>query len=157
MEMLISIGDRLREERERLGLNQTDFAALAEKAGVQGTTRQSQSNYEKGKQMPGAPYLAAIAIAGADVQFVLTGVRSANLKAVLAGTSAQGEGSPDGDELSPREAALVDNYRAANEDSKKALEKTSAALAQHSITGVMTGVMAMGEAAMLGRRKRKAG
>ena len=63
--------ERLREERKRLKLNQTQLAALA------GTTKNSQLNYEKGNVCPNAEYLAAIAAAGVDVQYVLTGQRSA--------------------------------------------------------------------------------
>lgn len=69
MEASVSIGGRLREVREGLGMNQTDFAALA------GATRQTQSNYEKGERVPDALYLAAIAAAGGDVRYILTGIR----------------------------------------------------------------------------------
>jgi transcriptional regulator with XRE-family HTH domain len=65
----VSIGDRLREERERLRLNQTDFAALG------GVGRKSQFNYEEGERQPDAAYLAAIANAGVDATYVLTGNR----------------------------------------------------------------------------------
>ena len=61
--------DRLREERERLALSQQ---ALAEKCGV---TARSQRNYESGERNPDSAYLAAIAAAGADVLYVLTGER----------------------------------------------------------------------------------
>lgn len=73
MEIFISIGERLREIRKAMGLSQADFAEIAARAGVPGATRQSQANYEKGKQMPAAAYLAAIGLAGADVQYILTG------------------------------------------------------------------------------------
>ena len=65
-----SIGDRLREERERLGMNQSDFAEAA------GTTRKSQFNYETNERRPDAEYLAAAAVKGADVQYIVTGHRS---------------------------------------------------------------------------------
>jgi len=64
----VTIGNRLKEERARIGMNQPDFAALA------GTTKKSQITYEKGV-MPDAAYLAAVAGAGADVQYIVTGVR----------------------------------------------------------------------------------
>ena len=63
--------ERLKEERKRLKMNQTQFAELA------GTTKNSQLNYEKGNVCPSATYLAAIAAVGVDVQYVLTGQRSA--------------------------------------------------------------------------------
>ncbi|HFV9258216.1 helix-turn-helix domain-containing protein [Enterobacter cloacae] len=65
------IGMRLREERERLGLSQ---AALGEVGGVKKLT---QLNYEKGERSPDASYLYAISKFGADVQFIVTGIRSA--------------------------------------------------------------------------------
>lgn len=67
----MGIGDRLKQERERLGLNQTDFAAKA------GASKNTQYNYEKGERSPDANYLAAAATLGVDVLFVLTGERKA--------------------------------------------------------------------------------
>ena len=64
------ICDRLREVREALGLSQQ---ALAERCGI---TARSQRNYESGERLPDAAYLAAIAAAGADVLYILTGQRS---------------------------------------------------------------------------------
>lgn len=66
----MTIGERLREERERLGFSQPAFAGLAE------TTKKSQIDYEKDSTQPKAGYLAAISKAGADVQYIVTGVRS---------------------------------------------------------------------------------
>ena len=66
----MSIGDRIREERERLGFNQIDFG----EAGKVG--RKSQFNYESGDRFPDALYLADIAEIGADVLYVVTGIRS---------------------------------------------------------------------------------
>lgn len=70
-EFFVSIGERLREERERLGFTQPAFAGLAE------TTKKSQIDYEKDATQPKAGYLAAIAKVGADVQYIVTGTRSA--------------------------------------------------------------------------------
>ena len=64
-----SIGDRLREEREQLGFNQTAFGAVG------GVQKQAQLKYEKGERFPGADYLEAVAKVGADVQYIVTGVR----------------------------------------------------------------------------------
>lgn len=93
MNLMGSIGYRLREERERLGLNQSDFA---EKAGA---TRKSQFNYETDARRPDADYLAAIAAAGADVFYILTGQRTSAAPAESA--------LPDGDRV------LLDNFHAA--------------------------------------------
>lgn len=67
----MSIGERLKEERERLGFTQPAFAGLAE------TTKKSQIDYEKNLTQPKAGYLAVIARVGADVQYIVTGERSA--------------------------------------------------------------------------------
>ncbi len=75
MEILISIGRRLREVREMAKKSQPEFAAIAAEAGVPGATRQSQANYEKGKQSPSALYLAALAAKGYDMQYVITGIK----------------------------------------------------------------------------------
>lgn len=69
MEEKVSIGRRLREERERLGLNQD----------VLGVTPQSQRKYEKGESTPGADYLANFAAKGGDVLYVITGARAAGV------------------------------------------------------------------------------
>lgn len=65
-----SIGSRLREERDRLGASQEEFAAIA------GASRKSQIRYETDDRSPDGLYLAAIAKRGADVGFILTGSRS---------------------------------------------------------------------------------
>lgn len=67
----MTISRRLLEERKRLKMNQTDFAEKA------GTTKKSQIEYEKERLPAFATYLAAIAAVGVDVQYVLTGQRSA--------------------------------------------------------------------------------
>lgn len=109
---MLNIGDRLREERERLGLNQADFGALSDVA------KTSQFNYESGKRMPDAAYLAAIAANGADVLYILTGQRMGAVS--NAPTPA----------LKPDEAALLDNYRHSPPEAQAAIKATSALLAQ---------------------------
>ena len=64
-----SIGERLREERERLGFNQTAFGAIG------GVLKQAQLKYEKSERFPDAAYLEAVAKVGADVQYIVTGER----------------------------------------------------------------------------------
>jgi len=62
----MGIGARLREERERLGLNQEGFGQLG------GVRKQAQLLYEKDERKPDSDYLVAVAAAGVDVLFVLT-------------------------------------------------------------------------------------
>lgn len=64
-----TIGSRLREERERLGLSQTDFAALGS------ASKHSQIDWEGDKSAPNARFLASIGEAGADVGYIVTGAR----------------------------------------------------------------------------------
>jgi len=63
----VSIGSRLREERKRLGLTQEALGQLGS------VRRQAQLLYEKDLFVPDANYLAAIAAAGVDVLYVITG------------------------------------------------------------------------------------
>jgi transcriptional regulator with XRE-family HTH domain len=77
------LGDRLREERERLGLAQ---GALAERAGV---TRKTQYSYEQGVGSPDAQYLVSAAGVGIDVVYVLTGARGGPEVAELFRAAAQ--------------------------------------------------------------------
>jgi transcriptional regulator with XRE-family HTH domain len=63
------LGDRLREERERLSLNQNEMADAG------GVKRNSQGNYENGRQHPDAAYLLGAANVGVDVFYVLFGQR----------------------------------------------------------------------------------
>lgn len=87
--VLLKIGDRLKEERLRLGFNQADFAAVG------GVAKTSQFNYEKGDRSPDAVYLAKVLQAGADVLYIVSG-RRVPAEAVL----------------DPAEASLLSRYRA---------------------------------------------
>lgn len=71
------ISERLKTEREGLGLSQQ---ALADRLGI---SLRSQQNYEKGDRSPDANYLSAIAAAGADVRYILTGQRDGPAPMVL--------------------------------------------------------------------------
>lgn len=107
MSNLLRIGERLKEERERLGINQTDFATLGE------SSRKTQFNYETGERVPDAAYLSSIAEAGADVLYILTGTRSATMQSI-----------------SPRQRALLDNYEHSDDQGKTIIEGTAFTAAQ---------------------------
>lgn len=66
--------ERLREERERLGLNQTAFAAVV------GATRKTLFNWESGAGSPTAEALEAWARHGLDPLYVITGQRAGGVK-----------------------------------------------------------------------------
>lgn len=109
----MTIGDRLRAERERLGLSQTALATHA------GTSKQVQISYEKGKTFPNAEYLAVFAELGADINYVVTGKQNLTPPP-----------PPPVIVLTPREEALIDNYRHTAEAGKRAIEATGATLAR---------------------------
>lgn len=71
MDHLVTTGERLREERNRLGLSQPAFGLAG------GVTKKTQGLYESGDRVPDAGYLTAIASEGADIQYIVTGIRSA--------------------------------------------------------------------------------
>lgn len=104
--------ERLREERNRLGFSQADFAEIG------GVQRLAQINYEKGKRNPDSPYLASIAAAGVDVQYILTGIRSASAP------------KPVAEPLSQRKKILLDNYDNTSEEGRRIIEGTASAAAQ---------------------------
>lgn len=63
------LGQRLREERERLQMTQTDFGRLG------GVSKHSQIRYERGDGTPDVDYLRGVASHGVDVHYVISGIR----------------------------------------------------------------------------------
>ena len=61
------IGKRLKSERERLRKSQDEFATLG------GVKKRAQIYYEQDERCPDGHYFSAIAAAGADVAYILTG------------------------------------------------------------------------------------
>jgi len=106
------MGERLKEERERLELTQTAFAAIG------GATRKTQFNYETGERVPDGAYLAAIAEAGADVLYILTGERSRPV--------------PPTYDQPPEERALLSDYRTTDAQGK-ALIRAAASTAARAV------------------------
>lgn len=70
----MNLGDRLREERERLGYTQPAFAEVA------GAKKHAQINWEKGAAFPNAAALEAWSKVGLDVLYVVTGQRAGGVK-----------------------------------------------------------------------------
>lgn len=100
----MSIGERLREERERMGLSQPKFAALAS------TTKQTLFSWESGKTAPDGFQLSVLAESGVDIQYVLTGHREVGVPVDAA------------------EQALLESYRRCGSDAKINLIQTAALL-----------------------------
>lgn len=115
----MSTFERLREERERLGLSQEKFGALG------GVLKRAQINYEKGERNPDSAYLTAIAAAGVDVLYVLTGQRGAQ--------SAPGPGLRDG------EAELLEGYRALSAREKLGVKALIAGMAPGGVSVRVSG------------------
>ena len=112
-ETIVGIGERLKEERERLGFSQTEFAAVA------GASKNSQYNYEKGERSPDAAYLAAVAEKGVDILYVVTGVPTPH---VVDGSTAA-------------EDNLVNQYRALPEADQATVDRVLGAMWQQSSKG----------------------
>ena len=107
--MLIAsgIGERLREERDRLALNQTDFGLAA------GVSRGTQKAYELETSSPDIRYLSTLQGMGVDVHFVLTGAKV----------------QADAGSLNADEAEIVGWYRAMPDSDRAAVRRLTSALA----------------------------
>lgn len=104
----MGVGERLREERMRLGLNQDAFAQLG------GITRNTQGSYEKGERNPDSVYLTAVLKAGVDVLYVLTGGR---MKRAVEG-------------LDEAEEHLLQQFRTLSDYDQKAVHRIVGAMAE---------------------------
>jgi transcriptional regulator with XRE-family HTH domain len=65
----MTVGDRIRSERERLGHTQDEWARHV------GIHRNTQAKYERGEATPDIGYLSAIDELCADIDFIRTGER----------------------------------------------------------------------------------
>lgn len=104
--------NRLIEERKRLGLNQDQMAEIG------GVAKRTYCDYESGVSEPKASFFIAIAAAGADVQYILTGLRAV----------------PSVETLSPRKKALLDNYENTDDRGREAIEQLASAQAEYQPT-----------------------
>lgn len=117
--------ERLKAERSRLQLSQ---AAMAEVGGV---GLNSQSNYENGHRSPDAAYLSRVAAIGVDIAYLLTGVRALVVSEPGATYSTDTEAGGSVTRVVTREeAALLDNYEAADERGRAAARSVLDALAK---------------------------
>ncbi|EBV0925932.1 transcriptional regulator [Salmonella enterica] len=106
----MSQGERLKEERKRLGFSQTDFAQMV------GASYKSQLRWEKDESSPGADALGIWANVGLDVLYVVTGQRS--------------QGVFDIPKMSPEKLALVEAFDGMSEENKRALLQIGESLSQ---------------------------
>jgi transcriptional regulator with XRE-family HTH domain len=117
----VEVGARLKAERQRLGLNQAVFAGLAT------VSRRTQASYEAGDGAPSADYLAAMADAGVDVLYVVTG-RSWVDKVALDGTDEWPV--PAVDSLASEERELLSSFRRMHPSDRMALRQIAGSLAR---------------------------
>ena len=108
--MCVEIGRRLKEERERLELTQP--------VSLCGGSKRSLVDWESGKILPNTAFLSATAKIGVDVSYVLSGIRSSSQI-----------------DITKEEQALLDNYRNADEEGKKAAHRVLNALAKSKLDG----------------------
>lgn len=116
--MNVQLSERLKEERKRLSRSQDEMAAAG------GVAKRTYCNYESGEREPSSGFLAAIAAAGVDLQYVLLGMRSPK-EPLRAGITLHEVTEAV---LTPDEAALLDNYRHAPPEGKAALKAVCTAL-----------------------------
>lgn len=107
-----SLGKRLQEQRELLGLTQEKFAKLL------GIAKRTQAHYEGDGSEPKASYLAAASALGVDVMYVMTGQPTLR----------------PADSLSVMESRVIDNYRALPEEDQASVRRLTDALAQSAST-----------------------
>lgn len=94
------IGDRLRDERLRIDMQQIDFADSC------GVSRRTLSSWENGEATPNAAALGVMAALGVDVLYVVTGQRAEASEMTLA----------------PAERDLLQAWRNGSLDGRTALE-----------------------------------
>lgn len=87
--------ERLKEERKRLSISQTDFGTSC------GVTKQAQIRYEKGVRSPDSDYLEQAHEIGVDVSYLITGIRTQPV------------------ELPSDEAFLLNSFRSLNAEQKE--------------------------------------
>ena len=104
----MTIGERLKEERSRLGLSQTEMGAAG------GVGKTTQINYEKDSGSPSAAFLAAVANLGVDVLYVVTGERRPQAA----------------DSITAEEADLLKQYRQLPDADRAGASKMITALAE---------------------------
>ena len=101
-------GDRLREERKRIGLNQAEMGELGN------VTKMTQLRYEQNESAPTITYLEAVAKAGVDVQYVVTGQRTT------------------GGVMAADESELLRRYRAAPKEVRRSTQAALSPWANHN-------------------------
>lgn len=96
-------------------MNQAEFADIG------GVQKRAQINYEKGERFPDVIYLTAVACAGADVLYLITGKRS--------------QAVPEAATLGTQQRALLNSFEMCTPAAQKQLLQLAALLAAGLPTG----------------------
>lgn len=104
----MTMGDRLKAERQRIGLNQTDLAAKC------GVSKNTQLGYEKGERSPDASYLEKAHALGIDVMYIVINERRSILP----------------DRISADAEELLRTYQLISETDRAVLLRTAQAFAK---------------------------
>ena len=89
------------DERKRLNKSRADVARAC------GNTSQAIGQFERGTSLPGGAVLAGYARIGADVQYILTGVRSPTAGMIAEQSTPYGAAPPDPPDPLARQKALL--------------------------------------------------
>jgi transcriptional regulator with XRE-family HTH domain len=108
--MKILIGERLREERLRLGHTQPTICEHLN------ASKKTLINWENGQSTPGADHVALLMALGMDVVYILTGTRTQPVAAESL--------------LNRREQAVLEHYRHTDDEGKRIIESTASYTAQ---------------------------
>lgn len=133
------IGERLKLERERLGLTQVKMAEIT------AATKRTVITWEQGVTSPNAVQLSALGESGFDLLFILTGCQRSQPSKMTPLEVAEdrigndhylwGARTASTEALSARETALLDNYRNIEDDEdKRAVERTALMAARAAMT-----------------------
>ncbi len=109
-----NFSERLLEERKRLGYTQDKFSEIG------GVSKGALCNYEgsgSADRVPDANFLAAINKAGADLLYIMTGIRTPGIT----------EPHPEYVLVTPKQRALLDNLNHCPEEVQDAISKLALA------------------------------
>lgn len=109
---LDSLGARLRAARKGLGKSQDDMAAAC------GVSREMWGKYERNAAVPGGEVLIKVALAGIDMNYILTGQRMGSAAA-----------TPPAQAVSEGDRTLLDNFHAAPAQVQAGIKTTLGAFA----------------------------
>jgi transcriptional regulator with XRE-family HTH domain len=123
---------RLKEERLRLGLNQTDFAQTG------GVQKRAQVSYEQGDRFPDVEYLFSISTIGVDIVYLLTGERKTTTTPTPVSTTTPATSKFETLDVlmtlcSRDELALLHHYRCASAHSQGVIMDTASSSEKASI------------------------